>query len=246
MELTQFFICYSQFESTCITMASCVVMCLGDSRNWKLKRESNEIKIDSGKRRKVENVRDEKNHRISQTYKKPLSDVTSNHSQEKMNTSTEPSQDVLGGNIGKAATEDLDDSETVTYVNNLFSPVNKLQAIPLTLGELRRRSQHPEYFGRSEMVAYLRHSKTTGNDLVSRYDLKTKKQGSNVNVLSRLCEREAQTLASGIHDINCEYFPTDFVVEKMKNKMEDKKVDEKNVIVDVECDDRKKTVNSTM
>lgn len=137
-------------------------------------------------------------------------------------------------------------NETVTYVNNLFSPVNKLQAIPLTLGELRRRTEYPEFFGRSEMVAYLRHSKTTGNGLISQYNLKAKSKQSKVNVLSRLCESEARTLANGIHQMNSEYFPTDFVADMMKTRMENDRTSKEFTEEKIEGIDDKETINSTM
>nr|WBB44921.1 heat shock protein 90 [Chrysogorgia stellata] len=137
------------------------------------------------------------------------------------------------------------DKVTVTYVNNLFSPVNKLQAIPLTLDELQRRTEYPESFGRSELVSYLRHSKTTGNDILTKYDLKPNSGRSRLNVLSRLCEREAKTLADGIHNMNTEYFPMAYVVDTTREELDNEKresvCDEKS-----EINDTKETISNTM
>lgn len=137
---------------------------------------------------------------------------------------------------------------TVTYVNNLFSPVSKLQAIPLSLDELRRRTEYPESFGRSELVSYLRHSKTTGNELLARYELKPTTGRSRLNVLSRLCEHEATTLANGIHTMNNEYFPMSDVADTMKKQLDCEKqqstLDEKNDVLEI--GDTKDTIRNTL
>ena len=89
----------------------------------------------------------------------------------------------------------------------------------------------------------LRHSKTTGNELISRYNLKSKPKRSHVNVLSRLCEREARTLANGIHTMNSEYFPTDYVADTMKEHMQRERVAREEA--KAEGDDKKKEKRRT-
>lgn len=133
-------------------------------------------------------------------------------------------------------------------MNNLFSPVNKLQAIPLSLDELRRRTEYPESFGRSELVSYLRHSKTTGNEILTKYELKPTSGRSRLNVLSRLCEREATTLADGIHKMNNEYFPMTYVADTMKEQLDSEK---EQSTLDGKSDalargDTKETIRNTM
>ena len=151
-------------------------------------------------------------------------------------------------NLDTGVTDTKSGDVTVTYVNNLFSPVSKLQAIPLSLDELRRRTEYPESFGRSELVSYLRHSKTTGNELLARYELKPSSGRSRLNVLSRLCEREATTLANGIHTMNNEYFPMSYVANTMKKQLDCEKqqstLDEKNDALEI--GDTKETIRNTM
>lgn len=145
--------------------------------------------------------------------------------------------------------EERPGNETVTYVNNLFSPVNKLQAIPLTLDELRRRTEYPENFGRSEMVTYLRHSKTTGNEILTKYDLKPSSDRSRLNVLSRLCESEAKTLANGIHKMNTEYFPMSYVADTMKKQMageEERSLPSDEVNEKIDASESKETIANTI
>lgn len=240
-------------------MASCT-SAIPETASWKpsRKRTGNFEALGTGKMRKTGNLGKEKtsNKNQASSPQRPLTDITRETQAKKssdINGSTsEPPRDIVAAGSETSESNSSDGSETVTYVNNLFSPVNKLQAIPLTLDELRRRTEYPECFGRSEMVAYLRHSKTTGNELISRYDLKPKSKRSNVNVLSRLCEREARTLANGIHTINSEYFPTDYVAETMKAQMEQDKMLNQETEgsegngTEIGLDDNKETINSTM
>ena len=241
-------------------MASCT-SAIPESATWKpgQKRSGNFEVFDAGKIRKTGNFGKEitiSDKKQTSSPQRPLSDITretqAQTSSDVNGNTSERSCDIVAAGSETSVANSSDGSDTVTYVNNLFSPVNKLQAIPLTLDELRRRTEYPECFGRSEMVAYLRHSKTTGNELISRYDLKPKSKRSNVNVLSRLCEREARTLANGIHTINSEYFPTDYVAETMKAQMEQDKIlneeteGSEETGKESEVDDNKETINSTM
>ena len=239
-------------------MASCT-SAIPETASWKpsRKRTGSFEALDTGKIRKTGNFGKEKtsNKNEVSSPQRPLSDITRETQAQKSSdingNTSDPSWDFVAAGLATESNSS-DGSETVTYVNNLFSPVNKLQAIPLTLDELRRRTEYPECFGRSEMVAYLRHSKTTGNELISRYDLKAKSKRSNVNVLSRLCEREARTLANGIHTINSEYFPTDYVAETMKAQMEEDKMLNQEIEgsegngTESGLDDSKETIDSTM
>jgi hypothetical protein len=240
-------------------MASCTSAIAPETNAWKLSRKrpaSYEI-IGSGKSKKTnfakERVLIDKPRVSNQSPQRPLADLTQKLQAQKSSdlngSSSETNRDIVAVSSGGSVSDTPSGGETVTYVNNLFSPVNKLQAIPLSLDELRRRTEYPEYFGRSEMVAYLRHSKTTGNELISRYDLKAKSKHSKVNVLSRLCEREARTLANGIHKMNSEYFPTHHVADTMKANMEQDKMLNKEKEGSSEGngnDDNKETITSTM
>lgn len=240
-------------------MASCT-SALPENNAWKLsrKRPGNFEKLNTGKSRKTNNFAREhvlhRNQTSNQSPQRPLTDITRETQALKPSdldgNTSETARDIVAAGSEGPVSVSPDGNETVTYVNNLFSPVNKLQAIPLTLDELRRRTEYPEFFGRSEMVAYLRHSKTTGNELISRYGLKAKSKHSKVNVLSRLCEREARTLANGIHQVNSEYFPTDYVADTMKVLMEQDRNEETQAEASEGTEsghnDNKETINSTM
>ena len=240
-------------------MASCASAILSETNAWKLSRKrpaSYEI-IGTGKSKKTNftkpKVFNDKPRVSAQSPQRPLADLTQKIQAQKSSdldgSTSETPRDIVAVGSEGSVSESPSGEETVTYVNNLFSPVNKLQAIPLTLDELRRRTEYPEYFGRSEMVAYLRHSKTTGNELISRYNLKAKSKRSKVNVLSRLCEREARTLANGIHKMNSEYFPTQHVADTMKAHMEQDKDQEKETGESSKGsgnDDNKETIATTM
>ncbi|XP_028411058.1 uncharacterized protein LOC114533668 [Dendronephthya gigantea] len=237
-------------------MASCATT-MPKANTWKLggKRPHNHECFVTGKSRKTSDFSNEKVLNKTQTTRqspqRPLNEITREMQKPISDVDGNPSKTTRELVAVSSETFESDSlpvgSDTVTYVNNLFSPVNKLQAIPLTLDELRRRTEYPEFFGRSEMVAYLRHSKTTGNELISRYNLKSRSKRSKVNVLSRLCEREAQTLANGIHTMNSEYFPTDYVADTMKQHMEHEKSEkEESGRNDTEVHNNKDTVNSTI
>ena len=236
-------------------MASCTSTIL-ETTPWELtrKRPGNFEMLETGKIRKTDNFSKEKVLNANQTSspQRPLADITGESRAQTPSDADGRVRDIVAVGSETSESASPDGSETVTYVNNLFSPVNKLQAIPLTVDELRRRAEYPEYFGRSEMVAYLRHSKTTGNELISRYNLKSKSKRSKVNVLSRLCEREARVLANGIHKMNSEYFPTDYVADTMKTHLEQDKAlyqdgeQSEGTGTENGPDDNKETINSTM
>ena len=243
-------------------MASCASAIPPENNSWKLsrKRPASYEMIDTGKTKKTNFANERvlsKTRTSNQSQQRPLADITRETRALKPSglngCTSETARDIVGVGSLESVSDSPSGDETVTYVNNLFSPVNKLQAIPLTLDELRRRTEYPEYFGRSEMVAYLRHSKTTGNDLISRYNLKAKSKHSKVNVLSRLCEREARTLANGIHQMNSEYFPTDHVADTMKERMEQGRMSNEETEgssggneTETGNEDNKETINNTM
>lgn len=240
-------------------MASCETS-ISKTSTWKVgrKRPHNHECFVSGKSRKTSDLSNgkvlDKNQTCRQSPQRPLSEITREMQKPTSEVDGDPLKTTRELVTVSSETSKSDSppagGDTVTYVNNLFSPVNKLQAIPLTLDELRRRTEYPEFFGRSEMVAYLRHSKTTGNELISRYNLKPRSKRSKVNVLSRLCEREARTLANGIHTMNSEYFPTDYVADTMKQHMEQERMTNEKAESEVNDtqshDDNKETINSTM
>lgn len=105
------------------------------------------------------------------------------------------------------------DDDVVCQVNGLFSlPGYRETKYDITKGELMRRTGLPETLTRVEMISYVRQAKTSGRILLDTNGITTSNR-SHPTILSRVCEREAQVLACGIHKMNLEYLPIKRLVQ---------------------------------
>lgn len=106
------------------------------------------------------------------------------------------------------------DDDVVCQVNGLFSlPGYRETKYDITKGELIRRTGLPETLTRVEMISYVRQAKTSGRILLDNHGITTSNR-SHPTILSRVCEREAHLLASGIHKMNLEYLPMKNLVQR--------------------------------
>lgn len=106
-----------------------------------------------------------------------------------------------------------DDDDVICHVNGLFSlPGYRETKYDITRGELKRRTEPPETLTRVEMISYVRQAKTSGRMLLDTNGITTSNR-SHPTILSRVCEREAQVLACGIHKMNLEYVPLKKLVQ---------------------------------
>ena len=66
------------------------------------------------------------------------------------------------------------------------------------------------------MISYVRLAKNSARSLLDKHDVKTNQhnQRSEHTVLSKMCESEARTLATGIREINYRYFPGSWFARK--------------------------------
>lgn len=104
--------------------------------------------------------------------------------------------------------------DVVCQVNGLFSlPGYRETKYDITKGELIRRTGLPETLTRVEMISYVRQAKTSGRILLDTHGITTSNR-SHPTILSRVCEREAHVLASGIHKMNFEYLPFKNLVQR--------------------------------
>ncbi|XP_048587297.1 uncharacterized protein LOC116613986 isoform X2 [Nematostella vectensis] len=101
----------------------------------------------------------------------------------------------------------MNEDDVVCQVNGLFSlPGYRETKYNISLGELKRRTGQPETLTRVEMISYVRQAKTSGRILLDKNSITTSNR-SHPTIMSRVCEREAQVLACGLHKMNMEYLP---------------------------------------
>lgn len=111
------------------------------------------------------------------------------------------------------AEREPDDDDVICHVNGLFSlPGYRETKYDITRGELKRRTELPETLTRVEMISYVRQAKTSGRMLLDSNGITTSNR-SHPTILSRVCEREAQVLACGLHKMNLEYVPLKKLVQ---------------------------------
>ena len=103
----------------------------------------------------------------------------------------------------------IPDDHQVAHINGLLSlPSNRETRYGITYGELKRRCNSPESLTRVDLVAYVRHSKSSGRNLLDKYKIVSSgNRSSRPTVLSKMCENEARVLGDGILKMNTDYFP---------------------------------------
>lgn len=103
----------------------------------------------------------------------------------------------------------IPDDHQVAHINGLLSlPSNRETRYGITYGELKRRCNSPESLTRVDLVAYVRHSKSSGRNLLDKYRIVSSgNRTSSPTVLSKMCENEARVLGDGILKMNMDYFP---------------------------------------
>ena len=112
--------------------------------------------------------------------------------------------------VGSLPYTAITDDHQVTQINGLLSlPSNQDTHHSITYGELKRRCGYPEYLTRTDMVAYIRQSKSSARSLLDKYRIKTGSKTSHPNIMSKMCEKEVQVLSKGILKMNIDYFPID-------------------------------------
>ena len=96
----------------------------------------------------------------------------------------------------------------VAHINGLLSlPSSRETRYGITYGELKRRCGAPEYLTRVDLVAYVRHSKSSGRSLLDKYKIVSANRASRPTVMSKMCENEARVLGDGILRMNMDHFP---------------------------------------
>ena len=125
----------------------------------------------------------------------------------------------------------------MAHINGLLSlPSNRETRYGITYGELKRRCNPPESLTRVDLVAYVRHSKSSGRNLLDKYGIVSSgNRTSSPTVLSKMCENEARVLGDGILKMNMDYFPgkmlsrmaAERVTERTKWTNEEQKREEK-------------------
>ena len=119
----------------------------------------------------------------------------------------------------------------VAHINGLLSlPSSRETRYGITYGELKRRCGAPEYLTRVDLVAYVRHSKSSGRGLLDKYKIVSENRASRPNVMSKMCENEARVFADGILRMNMEYFPgkvlAEIATERLKKGLQKEPQDE--------------------
>ncbi|CAB3977932.1 Hypothetical predicted protein [Paramuricea clavata] len=120
----------------------------------------------------------------------------------------------------------------VAHINGLLSlPSSRETRYGITYGELKRRCGAPEFLTRVDLVAYVRHSKSSGRSLLDKYKIVSANRASRPTIMSKMCENEARVLGDGILRMNMDYFPdkmlAEVATEKLKEGLEDGEEDEK-------------------
>lgn len=96
----------------------------------------------------------------------------------------------------------------VAHINGLLSlPSSRETRYGITYGELKRRCGAPEYLTRVDLVAYVRHSKSSGRSLLDKYKIVSANRASRPTIMSKMCENEARVLGDGILRMNMDHFP---------------------------------------
>ena len=114
----------------------------------------------------------------------------------------------------------------VAHINGLLSlPSSRETRYGITYGELKRRCGAPEYLTRVDLVAYVRHSKSSGRSLLDKYKIVSANRASRPTIMSKMCENEARVLGDGIFRMNMNYFPDKVLAgaaaEKLKESLKD-------------------------
>lgn len=110
--------------------------------------------------------------------------------------------------------EELWPDYVITRVGSLLW-LDKEIVYPITLDEMRRRIQDPENFSFQMLIAYVRHSRAKGRQFLDYWKCQPSGKTSRPNVLSKLCEADANELVKGIQKVNEEYFPRDTLAKNI-------------------------------
>ncbi len=119
----------------------------------------------------------------------------------------------------------------VAHINGLLSlPSSRETRYGITYGELKRRCEAPEYLTRVDLVAYVRHSKSSGRGLLDKYKIVSANRASRPTIMSKMCENEARVLGDGILRMNMDYFPqrklAQVATERLKEGLDEDAQDE--------------------
>ncbi|XP_028394803.1 uncharacterized protein LOC114518954 isoform X2 [Dendronephthya gigantea] len=110
----------------------------------------------------------------------------------------------------------------VAHINGLLSlPSSRETRYGITYGELKRRCGAPEYLTRVDLVAYVRHSKSSGRSLLDKYKIVSANRASRPTIMSKMCENEARVLGDGILRMNMNYFPDKMLAEVATESLRD-------------------------
>ena len=114
--------------------------------------------------------------------------------------------------------EEIKDDDVVGCVQGFLAMPDskKPHLYSITAGEIKRRLDYPEFFKKNALSAYLRCRQDSAQsaNLFSRLQTQISKKGtSNVNLISKICEGEANDLARSTAGVNLMYFPTNEIPE---------------------------------